>query len=80
MATPVVAGVAALVWSANPSLANAQVEEQLYRTADDLGPSGKDIYYGNGRVNASKAVKVIEKNEQEYTCIGRPNTASTAYC
>ncbi len=64
MATPVVAGVAALVWSANPSLTNAQVEEQLYRTADDLGPSGKDIYYGNGRVNASKAVEVIEKNEQ----------------
>ena len=34
MATPVVTGVAALVWSANPSLTNAQIEEQLYKTAE----------------------------------------------
>ena len=61
MATPVVAGVAALVWSANPSLINTQIEEQLYETADDLGPVGKDIFFGNGRINASKAVKVVDK-------------------
>lgn len=61
MATPVVAGVAALVWSANPSLTNAQIEERLYETADDLGPAGKDIFYGYGRINASKAVKVVDK-------------------
>ena len=63
MATPVVAGVAALVWSANPSFTNDQVEAQLYKTADDLGPRGKDIYYGNGRINASKAVEVIKNNQ-----------------
>lgn len=61
MATPVVAGVAALVWSANPSLTNTQIEEYLYQTADDLGPRGKDVYYGNGRINASKAVKELSE-------------------
>lgn len=61
MATPVIAGVAALVWSANPSLTNTQIEEQLYKTADDLGPVGRDIFFGNGRINAEKAVKIVDK-------------------
>lgn len=56
MATPIVSGTAALVWSVNNHLTNAQVAEQLYKTADDLGPVGKDIYYGYGRINAYKAV------------------------
>lgn len=69
MATPVVAGVAALVWSANSAFTNDQIEAQLYKTADDLGPRGKDIYYGNGRVNASKAVKVMETNQKDTVAV-----------
>ncbi len=65
MATPVVTGVAALVWAANPSLTNVQIEEQLYKTAVDLGPKGKDIYYGYGRINASEAVKVMKIIQEE---------------
>jgi len=30
----------------------AQVEAALRATADDLGKSGKDDFYGKGRVNA----------------------------
>ncbi|MEM7297193.1 MAG: S8 family serine peptidase, partial [Bacteroidota bacterium] len=55
-ATPIAAGVAALVLSVNPSLTKAQVENILYTTADDIGPSGFDNEYGNGRVNAYQAV------------------------
>lgn len=58
MATPVVAGVAALVWASEPSLTNEQVANRLISTADDLGPIGKDYYYGYGRINAKKALKL----------------------
>jgi hypothetical protein len=56
MACPHVTGVAALVWSQYPSMNNEQVRTQLLNTADDLGTSGVDIYYGHGRVNARKAI------------------------
>ena len=55
-ASPVVAGVAALVLSVNPSLTPAQVTTILKQTSDDLGTAGWDVYYGSGRVNASRAV------------------------
>ena len=53
---PLVAGVAALVMSANPSLTSIQVQDVLKNSADDLGPAGWDSTYGWGRVNASRAV------------------------
>lgn len=56
MACPHVAGVAALVWSQYPTMNNEQVRSQLRYTADDLGATGFDVYYGYGRVNARKAV------------------------
>ncbi|MEO6409706.1 MAG: S8 family serine peptidase [Burkholderiaceae bacterium] len=56
-ASPVTAGVVALVMSANGSLSAAQVESVLYSTAVDLGASGRDPYYGYGRVNAAGAVQ-----------------------
>ncbi len=55
-ATPVVAGVAALMYSVNPDLTASQVEEILFSTADDMGPSGRDNTFGYGRVNAHQAV------------------------
>jgi thermitase len=56
VASPVVAGVVALVMSANPDLTPAQVEDVLFSTAVDLGAAGRDMYYGNGRVDAYAAV------------------------
>lgn len=54
--SPLVAGVVALILSANPALQPSQVESILTSTADDLGDAGRDDYYGHGRVNAYKAV------------------------
>jgi thermitase len=55
-AAPLVAGVAALVLSANPSLTGAQALDIVRRNTDDLGTSGWDTSYGTGRVNAYRAV------------------------
>ena len=56
ISSPVVAGVAGLVLSANPSLTPAQVVSILKQNADDLGAAGWDPYFGAGRVNAARAV------------------------
>jgi len=53
---PIVAGVAALVISANPALTGSQVRSILEQSADDLGTAGWDAKYGWGRINAAKAV------------------------
>jgi thermitase len=53
---PIVAGVAALVMSVNPSLTGSQVQDVVKQSADDLGTSGWDVYFGWGRVNAARAV------------------------
>jgi hypothetical protein len=55
--SPVVAGVAALVASANPALSNTNIVKILKSTADDLGTAGFDVYFGYGRVNANRAVQ-----------------------
>jgi thermitase len=57
MSAPYVAGVAALVWSQFPNMTRDQVLEQLFKTSDDLGPTGFDVHYGYGRVNARRAVQ-----------------------
>ncbi|ANU10129.1 hypothetical protein BBH88_07345 [Planococcus antarcticus DSM 14505] len=60
MASPVVAGVAALVMANEPNLTNTEVVDRLLSTAKDLGDYGRDYIYGNGLVNAKQAVKVID--------------------
>lgn len=52
MATPHVAGAAALAIQANPFLSNAEIRSLLQNTADDLGTAGKDNYFGYGLVDA----------------------------
>ena len=56
-AAPHVAGVAALVIGAHGGQMHpAAVEAILRASADDLGPPGRDDFYGHGRVNAATAV------------------------
>lgn len=55
--SPVVAGVAALAWSANPDLRPVSIIDALMTTARDLGSRGKDQTYGYGRVAARAAVE-----------------------
>lgn len=55
-ATPVVAGLAALLKSANPSWTASQLRERMISTAVDLGPAGFDNTYGHGRIDMAAAL------------------------
>jgi len=57
--SPIVAGVVALLFSADPTLSSGQVYDILKSTAVDLGTSGRDDYYGWGRINAYAALSSI---------------------
>ena len=56
MATPLVAGAAAILLQANPTLAPAELAAVLAATAADLGPGGRDNQYGAGLVDLPAAV------------------------
>lgn len=55
-ASPLVAGVAALLLSAAPDLTPAELEGLLKSTAADLGATGRDDYFGAGRLDAAAAL------------------------
>jgi subtilisin family serine protease len=60
-ATPLAAGIAALVLSVNPRLDREEVRQILRRTADKIGRGydrkGHSRSYGYGRLNAARAVR-----------------------
>jgi subtilisin family serine protease len=58
MASPHVAGVAALVLAAGNFTTPAEVRNQIFVTADDLGAPGRDPHYGFGLVDADEAAEV----------------------
>ncbi len=55
-ASPIAAGVAALLKSADPSMTADEIEDLMKTTAVDLGNPGLDIYYGYGRVDSGNAM------------------------
>lgn len=59
MAAPFVAGLAALVCSADPTAAPDRVRQVLAATATDLGATGWDPEYGWGRIDAAKALAAL---------------------
>ncbi len=63
-ATPIAAGVAALVLSVNPDLTYLELKDILQSTAEKVGEieyvDGHDDHYGYGRVNALRAVAVAK--------------------
>lgn len=54
MSSPMVAGVAALVWSTPYGTTNTSVRSRVQSTADAIPGTG--TYWANGRVNAARAV------------------------
>lgn len=56
-ATPIVAGVAALIRSKWPDMSAKQVINRIVSTAKDAGAPGKDPLYGFGVLNAEAALK-----------------------
>lgn len=79
-ATPLVAGVCALILSANPELTAREVKDILQQTADKIGSSSSYYYghsrtYGYGRVNAEKAVAEAIRRKSSSSSI--PTTTLT---
>ena len=77
--TPIVAGICALMLSANPGLTAKEVKQILQNTADKIGsPSeytnGNSRKYGYGRVNADKAVAeaMRRKDGTSSTVVNKP--------
>ncbi len=66
MASPVVAGVAALLHEQGPDRTPADVEELLEQSAVDLGASGWDQLFGWGRIDAGAALELgAEENPNQ---------------
>ena len=59
VATPLVAGLAACLWQANPSATNIQLLEAIQKSADRH--TNPDTIYGNGIPNAIKADSILKK-------------------
>jgi hypothetical protein len=55
-ASPMVAGAAAWVWSARPTLTNGQLADLLRESAQDIGATGYDPQTGFGLVNVPLAL------------------------
>ncbi|HEX5792316.1 MAG TPA: S8 family serine peptidase [Rheinheimera sp.] len=62
MASPHVAGVAALVWSNHEQCTAAQIRSALNATAEDRGAAGRDTSYGWGIVKAKAAHDYLTDN------------------
>jgi hypothetical protein len=59
VASPYVAGVAALVWSHFDTLKASKIREALESSAIDLGSIGRDDEYGHGLVNTQAAYQFL---------------------
>lgn len=59
-ASPHVSGTAALIWTMHPTWTNKQVFCQLVDCCDDIGAPGWDIETAAGRINAYKAVTLVQ--------------------
>ena len=55
MASPAVAGVAAIIAGKYPGISVAQLQSKLIQSAVNVGGAGSNHYYGQGIVNASQA-------------------------
>ena len=58
MASPHVAGVAALIRAQHPEYSPEQVRQALRSSADDIGAPGIDNQFGYGRLNASRPLTI----------------------
>lgn len=58
MATPHVAGLAALLCISHPAYTVENIRQTIKSTTDDLGSAGFDNYYGYGRINMETALQV----------------------
>lgn len=76
MATPMAAGLAALVLSENPALKPPEIEQLMKSNADDLGDSGRDDYFGYGRINAYNTLKAADITPPKVVGADPPNNST----
>jgi hypothetical protein len=70
---PIISGAAALLAQEFPNLSGQQIIDLLFRTADDLGATGDDSVYGQGRLNIARAFQPVGT-----TALAGTGTAVTA--
>lgn len=58
-ASPVTAGVVALMMALGTTLPSSQIENLLFSTTVDLGAAGRDPYFGYGRIDAARALQAV---------------------
>src|SRR5690606_7289976 len=75
MATPFVAGAAALLLAADKTITPAEVYKRLIDHAIDLGPAGRDPHYGYGLLNVEAALR--STNAGPLITIDSPITGTT---
>ena len=64
---PVIAGEAAMLLSADPSLTASQVSDIILKTARDMGESGRDDIYGHGLAQFDAALAEVRPQKPEPT-------------
>jgi PKD repeat protein len=75
MATPQVAGLAALLYANGVTSAN-EVLARILGSADDLGPAGWDQQFGAGRINVYRAITGLDPNAAPVAVAGAVYTGS----
>ena len=61
-AAPHIAGIAALAWSASPSLSPTTIKTALFSSSADLGAYGQDKIFGWGRADAMALIQYLNIN------------------
>jgi subtilisin family serine protease len=59
MASPMAAGVGALILARAPGLTALQVEQNIEKYAEDKGAVGRDDQFGSGRLNAYRSLNAL---------------------
>ena len=58
MASPHVAGMAALIKAHNPLISVSGLRSKILHSADDIGVKGRDVFSNWGRINVAKALGI----------------------
>ena len=77
LSAPLVCALAALILSNDNSLTPTQVQETMELSAVDLGTTGRDDYYGYGRIDAYEAVRNLYVPDEYTTIESALNNASS---
>ena len=64
LAAPFVTGTIGLLCAARPELIDTDLQQVLRMSADDLDPPGPDRWTGWGRLNAARALALVERDQR----------------